>query len=86
MDKKKLSKVDNLVIASVSSLGTIGIYCTGVNLSKESNHHTPIFIATVAISFISPYLLNVITTKIILKLKKDEKEEIEEIEENKKSR
>ena len=69
MEDKKLNKIENLIVYGVSSLGTIGVYCTGVNLSKESNHHTPIFLTTIALSFVSPYLFSSLTTKVIFKFK-----------------
>lgn len=65
----EFKKIDNLVIYVTTKLGTTLIYTTGVNLSKENKYHTPIFVGTVIVSFISTVLLRESTTYIIKKIK-----------------
>lgn len=66
-NKKELSKVENITIGTISSLGTVILYGTGVNLSKTAPNGKPIFIGTVILSFISPHLLKTSFTYILKK-------------------
>ena len=66
-DENELSIVENLTIGTISALGTILLYGTGVNLSKTVPNGEPIFIGTVFLSFISPYLLKTSSTYILKK-------------------
>lgn len=54
---KELSKIESVSIGSISSLGTVILYGTGVNLSKSLPNGTPVFIGTIILSFIAPHLL-----------------------------
>ena len=64
----KLSKAQNITVATVSSLGMITVYGTGVNLARTfMEHHNPIFATTIVCSFISPYLLAASTEYVLKK-------------------
>ena len=63
-NKEAMSKVKNLTIGAISSLGTVILYGTGVNLSKTAVNGKPIFIGTILLSFIAPHVLKGATTYI----------------------
>lgn len=65
---KNLSRVQKIITGTVSSIGMVSIYAGGVNLAKTTpEYHNSIFISTIIISYISPYLLNSTTTYIFKK-------------------
>lgn len=65
---KDLSRVQKVITLTVSSLGMVSLYTNGVNLAKTTpEYHNPIFISTIIVSYISPYLLNSTTTYIFKK-------------------
>lgn len=74
MIEKELSKKERVVVGTITSLGLVTVYTTGVSLSKTyPQYHTPIFTGTVIVSLISPYVLNHLSCYTIKKLKKKEK-------------
>jgi len=71
---EELTKKQRFITGTISSLGTIGIYTSGVNLAKENpEYHNPIFISTIIITYISPHLLYAATAYIIKKYKSKKK-------------
>lgn len=61
-------KIQKIITGTITSIGTVSLYAGGVNLAKTtSEYHNPIFISTIIISYISPYLLNSTTTYILKK-------------------
>lgn len=79
-DKKELSKLENLTIGTISSLGCVILYGTGINLSKTCPNSKPIFIGTIILSFLSPHLLQTSFTYTLKKYhqrkRKDKKKSI----------
>lgn len=76
-NKKELSITQKAIVGTVTSIGMIGLYTGGVNLAKITpNYHNPIFIGTVVVTFISPYLLESSTSYLLRKYneKKDNKQ------------
>ena len=63
MDDYDKRKIKNITIYSLCSISGVVIYGTGVNLSKNSPYHTPIFIAGFVLSLSVPRILK----KILLK-------------------
>ena len=56
--EEKMSKKQKLIVGSITSLGTVGLYAGGVNLARNiPEYHNPIFISTIFVSLISPYIL-----------------------------
>lgn len=64
-DVKELSKKQKIIINSLSSIGTVFLYATGINLSRTFIDPTVPIIVTTTISFISPYLLKNSTTFLL---------------------
>ena len=63
--KQNILKVQNRIAGSISLIGTMSIYISGINLHRESPKLS-ILIVTSVVSFISPKLLYE-TTSYILK-------------------
>jgi len=71
---EELTKKQKFITSTISSLGMIGVYTSGVNLAKENlEYHNPIFISTIIITYISPHLLYTATTYMIKKYKSNKK-------------
>jgi len=67
-NKKGLTNKQKLITGTVTSLGMVAVYTGGVTLAKFNPiHHDPIFLGTVVVSFISPYLFNTSTTYLLKK-------------------
>ena len=66
-------RITNLVIESISMLGTVCIYSGGINISKESIYAKPIVISTVALSFVSPSLFRMGCKYVIKKINQKKK-------------
>ena len=76
-DKGELTKKQLIITGAVSSLGMIAIYTGGVNLAKSNaQYHNPIFISTVVVTMISPYLLKNTTTYVLKKYNEKQKKKI----------
>lgn len=57
MNNNKFSKIQNLVIGSISSLSMIGIYTGSVNLSRNANNNQiSIFIGGTILAYITPHI------------------------------
>ena len=63
MKEKKITKIQNLFIGSVSSFTLIGLYTSGVNLSRKTVYHLPIYFGSTVISYISPFIIDKILVK-----------------------
>lgn len=67
-NKKELTTTQKVIVGTISSIGMIACYTGGVNLARSNpKYHNPIFISTIMISFISPYMLNSTITYLLKK-------------------
>lgn len=73
-NKKELSTKQNIISVTISSLSMIGLYSGGITLARNTpEYHNPIFMGTIFLSVVTPYVLNSTTTYVMKKYNQKKK-------------